>query len=69
MTDLLADTRVIEPEAPQYNATLVRREDETESLAYFWVRFDGDPSPFESFSFAYGGSATVPVRSTASTGR
>jgi ferredoxin/flavodoxin---NADP+ reductase len=48
MTELLADTRVIEPEAPQYNATLVRREDETESLAYFWVRFDGDPSPFES---------------------
>ena len=33
---------------PQYNATLVRREDENESLAYFWVRFDGDPTPFES---------------------
>ena len=26
---------------------LVRREDETESLAYFWVRFDGEPTPFE----------------------
>ena len=27
---------------------LVRREDETESLAYFWVRFDGEPTPFEA---------------------
>lgn len=41
-----ADTRVIEPEAPQYNASLVRREDQHASLAYFWVRFDGDPTPF-----------------------
>ena len=48
MTDLLADTRAIDPAAPQYNATLVRREDENESLAYFWVRFDDDPTPFES---------------------
>jgi ferredoxin/flavodoxin---NADP+ reductase len=48
MTDLLADTRPIDPEAPQYNARLVRREDENESLAYFWVRFDGDPTPFEA---------------------
>ena len=48
MTDLLTDTRVIDAEAPQYNATLVRREDMTESLAYFWVRFDGDPTPFEA---------------------
>ena len=39
---------VIEREAPQYNARLVRREDETESLAYFWVRFDGEPTPFEA---------------------
>ena len=31
-----------------YNARLVRREDENESLAYFWVRFDGEPTPFES---------------------
>ncbi len=42
-----AAPRVIEREAPQYNARLVRREDETESLAYFWVRFDGEPTPFE----------------------
>src|SRR4029079_16293450 len=48
MTELLADTRQIDPEAPQYNATLVRREDENDSLAYFWVRFDGDPTPFIS---------------------
>ncbi len=27
---------------------LVRREDENESLAYFWVRFDGEPTPFEA---------------------
>ena len=44
MTD---DTRVIDPSAPQYNATLVRRVDETDDLAYVWVKFDGDPTPFE----------------------
>ena len=37
----------MEADAPQYNASLVRREDESESLAYFWVRFDGEPTPFE----------------------
>jgi len=47
MTDLAAGTRTIEAEAPQYNAALVRREDMTESLAYFWVRFDAEPTPFE----------------------
>jgi ferredoxin--NADP+ reductase len=47
MTDLAADPRVIEVDAAIYNARLVRRVDETESLAYFWVRFDGDPTPFE----------------------
>ncbi len=40
------DPRVIERVAEQYNATLVRREDETESLSYFVVRFDGEPTPF-----------------------
>jgi ferredoxin/flavodoxin---NADP+ reductase len=45
--DLAADTRVIDPAAPQYNARIVRREDETESLAYVWVRFDGEATPFE----------------------
>ncbi|HEY0442638.1 MAG TPA: FAD-binding oxidoreductase [Candidatus Limnocylindrales bacterium] len=48
MTDLATDERVIDPAAPQYNATLVRREDQHESLARFWVRFDGDPTPFVS---------------------
>jgi ferredoxin-NADP reductase len=47
MTDLAADRRVIDAEAPQYNARLIRRIDETDSLAYFFVRFDGDPTPFE----------------------
>lgn len=50
MTDLASglDERVIDAEAPQYNARLVRREDESDSLAYFWVRFDGDPTPFDA---------------------
>ncbi|HKG19754.1 MAG TPA: FAD-binding oxidoreductase [Candidatus Limnocylindrales bacterium] len=47
MTDLASAPRVVDPEAPQYNSRLVRREDMTESLAYFWVRFDGEPTPFE----------------------
>jgi ferredoxin--NADP+ reductase len=47
MTEVAADTRVVDAEAPQYNARLVRREDMTESLAYFWVRFDEEPTPFE----------------------
>ena len=48
MTELVTPTGVIDPEAPQYNARLVRRAEETDSLAYFWVRFDGEPTPFES---------------------
>src|SRR5204863_906128 len=47
MTDVAEDSRTIARDAPQYNASLVRREDATESLASFWVRFDGDPTPFE----------------------
>ena len=42
------DTRVIEPEAPQYNASLVRRDDQHASLATFLVRFDGEPTPFQA---------------------
>jgi ferredoxin--NADP+ reductase len=38
----------IDAAAPQYNATLVRRVDETSSLACFWVRFDGAATPFVS---------------------
>ncbi|MDO8483466.1 MAG: FAD-binding oxidoreductase [Candidatus Limnocylindrales bacterium] len=47
MTGLVTPLRVIAPEAPQYNATLVDRQDQHESLAYFWIRFHGDPTPFE----------------------
>ena len=53
MTDLTASAPVtipvpgIDPAAAVYNARLVRREDATESLASFWVRFDGEPTPFE----------------------
>jgi ferredoxin/flavodoxin---NADP+ reductase len=48
MTEIVTAPRVIDPAAPVYNARLVRREDETDSLAYFWVRFDGEPTPFEA---------------------
>jgi ferredoxin/flavodoxin---NADP+ reductase len=51
MTDLAQalgpDTRVIDPEAPQYNAALIRRDDQHESLASVWVKFEGAPTPFE----------------------
>ena len=53
VTDVLTDNRVIEAEAEQYNASLVRREDESESLAYFWVRFDGEPTPFEPGQYMF----------------
>ncbi len=46
MTDLAAIPGAIAHDAPQYNARLVRRVDDNESLARFWVRFDGDPVPF-----------------------
>ena len=38
---------VVAPDDERYNASLVRRVDQHENLAYFWVRFDGDPTPFE----------------------
>jgi ferredoxin--NADP+ reductase len=40
--------RAIIAEDERYNAALIRREDAHESLATFWVRFDADPTPFES---------------------
>jgi ferredoxin/flavodoxin---NADP+ reductase len=47
MTELgVADAREIAAEAPQYNCSIVAREDMHESLIYVWVRFDGDPTPF-----------------------
>lgn len=47
MTDLTAPLPGVDPDAAQYNARLVKRVDETDSLTYFWVLFDGDPTPFE----------------------
>lgn len=44
--DTLARTGDIATDDERYNATLVRRDDQHDSLAYFWVRFDGDPTPF-----------------------
>jgi ferredoxin-NADP reductase len=49
MTELVTpQPRVIDPGAPVYNARLIRREEVADSLAYFWVRFDGEATPFES---------------------
>jgi ferredoxin--NADP+ reductase len=45
--DALAAPGVIATEDERYNATLVQRVDQHESLAYFWVRFDEEPTPFE----------------------
>ena len=52
MTELAADdaaapTGVIATEDERYNASLIRREDQHASLAYFWVKFDEEPTPFE----------------------
>ena len=47
MHDLQADPREISLESEAYNARLVRRVEQTDDLAYFWVRFDGEPTPFE----------------------
>ncbi len=41
------DSRQIDAESEQYNAELIRREDETEDLAYFCVRMKGEPVSFE----------------------
>jgi ferredoxin/flavodoxin---NADP+ reductase len=48
MTHHSEDTRVIETDAEVYNATLVRRVDQTDDLASFWVKFDGPATPFAS---------------------
>jgi ferredoxin-NADP reductase len=42
------DARVVAPEDDRYNATLIARSDETDSLAYITVKFDGPGVPFES---------------------
>ena len=48
MTHVLLDERPILADDERYNASLVARSDETESLGYFTVRFDGEPTPFEA---------------------
>ncbi|MFI5262524.1 MAG: ferredoxin--NADP reductase, partial [Candidatus Limnocylindrales bacterium] len=47
MTHHHTDPREITPASEQYTARLVRRVDETEDLASFWVRYDGPPVAFE----------------------
>ena len=42
-----APTGVIATDDERYNCSLIRRVDQHESLAYFWVKFDGEPTPFE----------------------
>ena len=42
------DVRVIVPEDERYNASLIARVDETESLTYVTVKFDGEGVPFEA---------------------
>ena len=48
MTDPARHRRVIERRGGAVQRALVRREDGTDSLACFWVRFDGEPTPFEA---------------------
>ncbi|HEX2704206.1 MAG TPA: hypothetical protein VHM65_00460, partial [Candidatus Lustribacter sp.] len=55
MSDHLEDTRVITEDAPQYNATLVRRVDYSGELASFWVKLDGDPTPFAAGQYMTAG--------------
>ena len=47
MTHHENDERVVATDAEQYNAQLVRRVDQTDDLATFWVRYDGEPVPFQ----------------------
>ena len=52
MTDLAADAAaapsgVIATDDERYNAALISRVDQHDSLGYFWVRFDAEPTPFE----------------------
>jgi ferredoxin-NADP reductase len=42
------DLRTIEPDDERYNARLIARVDETESLTYVTVKFDGEATPFEA---------------------
>jgi ferredoxin--NADP+ reductase len=42
-----ADTREIVADDERYNASLIRRDDQTDDLIKVWVKFDEDPVPFE----------------------
>jgi ferredoxin--NADP+ reductase len=42
-----ADLREIVADDERYNASLIRREDQTDDLATVWVKYDGDPVHFE----------------------
>ena len=58
MTGHHDDSRVIETDAEAYNATLVRRVELTGDLAYFWVKFDGQATPFEPGQYMTTGVVT-----------
>ena len=45
-TTLTGASRVVAADDERYNAALIRREDQHDSLASFWVRFDGEATPF-----------------------
>ncbi|MEO7119225.1 MAG: FAD-binding oxidoreductase [Candidatus Limnocylindrales bacterium] len=47
MTDLIAAERPIAAESAHYNAVLTRRDDLSDSLAFFWVNYTGDRATFE----------------------
>ncbi|HEV8054231.1 MAG: hypothetical protein H0X16_08230 [Chloroflexi bacterium] len=47
MTDLATADRPIAAESTFYNAVVSRRVDLTESLAFVWVRYTGEPVAFE----------------------
>src|SRR5512132_4306055 len=47
MTHHDSDPRVIDATAEAYNCRLVKRVDQTDDLAYFWVRTDGPPIAFD----------------------
>jgi ferredoxin-NADP reductase len=47
MSGHFLDDREISLDSDVYNARLVRRVDETAELGCFWVKFDGEPTPFQ----------------------
>ncbi|CAN5751731.1 ferredoxin--NADP reductase [soil metagenome] len=47
MVDTALDERPIAAESAHYNAHISRRDDLTESLAFIWVKANGDPLDFE----------------------